>query len=172
MWSTLLFYPADVAKIRLQAEADAHEEEEEEQQEEGGSSPLGAAASEGPTGGEGGTKGGHKGGGGPKSFFGEVLVVLKRPDLWYAGLGEFPYLLESAARCCHALATAHDTSTHPSTYRPEAAAGHRRDVRVLLRLHQPQGTDPPPTHPPTHARGTGRSRTPHTPKPSAPTPGS
>lgn len=90
MWSTLLLFPADVAKIRLQAEADAHEEAEAE--EEGGSSPLGAAAIEAPTSGAGGggAKGGHTkaGGGGPKSFLGEILVVLKRPDLWYAGLGK------------------------------------------------------------------------------------
>jgi hypothetical protein len=90
VWSTLLFYPADVAKIRLQAEADAHDDDhEEEEEEEGGASPLAAAASEPPTtaGDEGRLKG--KGGGsGPKSFFQEVMVVLKRPDLWYAGLGE------------------------------------------------------------------------------------
>lgn len=86
MWSTLLFYPADVAKIRLQAEADAHNDETEEA---GGSSPLAAASSEPPTAGSGGGEGEEKQKpkGGPKSFFGEVLVVLKRPDLWYAGLG-------------------------------------------------------------------------------------
>lgn len=95
MWSTLLFYPADVAKIRLQAEADAHEEEE--QKDEGGSSPLGAAAGEGPTAGAEGPKGG------PKSFFGEVLVVLKRPDLWYAGLGEFPHLESGPVLSCSCL---------------------------------------------------------------------
>lgn len=88
VWSTLLFYPADVAKIRLQAEADAHEEEEAQ---EASSPPLPAAAREPPTTTTTTASGGHGGhkGGGPKSFLGEVLVVLKRPDLWYAGLGTY-----------------------------------------------------------------------------------
>lgn len=100
MWSTLLFYPADVAKIRLQAEADAEECHDEAPAR---SSPLPAAASDPSTAKGAGGGAGHKGGGGgPKSFFGEVLVVLKRPDLWYAGLGAYACLRACLSRL-HAL---------------------------------------------------------------------
>ena len=105
MWATLLFYPADVAKIRLQAEADAGEHEQHGHRQEAESSPLAAATSEPPTTtgagtghkAAGGGGGGGGGSGGPKSFLGQILVVLKRPDLWYAGLGEsfFPCPVDS-----------------------------------------------------------------------------
>lgn len=108
LWTTLLFHPLDVAKLRLQAEADAEEEEEERvgekgEEEEGktdehfpvvmeqGSSTSAGSSSGAPSGGTTPSAGATKKG--PKTFFGEALVVLKQPDLWYAGLGTFGFFM-------------------------------------------------------------------------------
>jgi hypothetical protein len=99
LWTTLLFHPLDVAKLRLQAEADA-EQEEEEEEEEGGAGGEKGEGEEGKTDEhlpvvmEQGTSinassSSSSSNSGPKTFFGEALVVLKQPDLWYAGLGTF-----------------------------------------------------------------------------------
>ncbi len=81
LWCSLLFYPLDVAKTRLQAEAEEEEHAEEQQPELDGkevatvpdSSSVAPHVPAKPK--------------APKTFFGAVLVVLKQPDLWYAGLG-------------------------------------------------------------------------------------
>lgn len=100
LWTTLLFHPLDVAKLRLQAEADAEEEEsmrddeeeEEREMEEGKADerlPMvmeqGDASASGSKIGTTPPAGATKNG--PKTFLGEAMVVLKQPDLWYAGLG-------------------------------------------------------------------------------------
>ena len=111
LWTTLLFHPLDLAKLRLQAEADAEEEEEEEgvgekggvdEREEGkrdeqlpvvmeqgtsASASSSSSSSSAPTGGATPAAAATKKG--PKTFLGEAFVVLKQPDLWYAGLGTF-----------------------------------------------------------------------------------
>lgn len=85
LWTTLLFFPLDVAKIRLQAEADESGGGEEDNQQclvpptTTTTSTTTITTSTNQT-----SSTPHKG---PKTFLGEVLVVLKQPDLWYAGLG-------------------------------------------------------------------------------------
>lgn len=89
-WTTLIFYPIDVAKIRLQAEADVVEEADGEENHEAAATRTLAANAEG-----------DQGGAAPpkiltprtpkaKTFIGEILIMLKEPDLWYAGLGKLP----------------------------------------------------------------------------------
>lgn len=96
LWTTLLFYPLDVAKLRLQAEADSEEEgrkdEEYDVGREKGCTPKvntdiceDASRLDAP---DALTTVQKKG---PRTFLGEVLVVLKQPELWYAGLGELAW---------------------------------------------------------------------------------
>lgn len=78
LWTTLLFYPIDVAKIRLQADADDEEEEEgERQQSQTGTATDKAKlvpAQQQPH---------HH----TRTYMEELRLLLTQPELWYAGVG-------------------------------------------------------------------------------------
>jgi hypothetical protein len=93
LWTTLLFYPLDVAKLRLQAEADSEEEGRNDEdydvgREKGFTPKVNTDTSEDASRLHALTTVQKKG---PRTFLGEVLVVLKQPELWYAGLGELAW---------------------------------------------------------------------------------
>jgi len=91
--ATLIFYPFDVAKTRLQADADATVQSEKESSElsvttegDSASTPTTSTTSHE----------GEKHGGavpcvnlatGERTYWGELRVFLRQPELWYTGLG-------------------------------------------------------------------------------------